>query len=218
MEIVYFGNSCFRIKTKEVTIVTDPYHSTSYLAAKLPKLEADIITVSHDHEDHNNTEGVIGSAKRPKPFIITAPGEYEVSGVSVFGMGTAHDKEKGKSRGKNTIYLYVADGMRLVHLGDLGHKLEDKIMEQISECDVLFAPVGDKVTLEISDMVELVGQIQPKIVIPMHYLLPDGNQELQPVNDFMKEVGLPEFETTDKLNITQDKLPEDREVIVLAKR
>jgi len=218
MEIVYFGQSCFRIRAKEATIVTDPFHTTEYLSLKPPKLEADIITVSHSHEDHNNVESVSGTVNRPKPFIIDAPGEYEVSGVSVFGFGAYHDKQQGKERGKNNIFIIVADGLRLVHLGDLGQKLDEKLKEEVSEPDVLFVPVGGKVTLDSSEAVDLVSQLQPKIVIPMHYRLPGGNAELDPVENFMKEIGLEQFEQVEKLSVNLDKLPEEREIVVLAKR
>src|SRR4030042_5302788 len=104
---------------------------------KYPKVEANIITISHDHPDHNQKDQVAGS-----PFIIDAPGEYEISEISLFGIATFHDSMEGRERGKNIIFLIEADGLKLCHLGDLGHKLSDKQLEELNEVDILFIPIG----------------------------------------------------------------------------
>ena len=118
VDIYYLGHSCFRIKGKKTTVVIDPFNPTA-IGLKLPKdLMADIVLSTHNHDGHNNVSAVSGD-----PIVITGPGEYEVKGVTIFGMGTFHDEEKGKSRGRNTIYKFTVDGITFLHLGDLGEKI-----------------------------------------------------------------------------------------------
>lgn len=212
------GHSCFRIKGKKAILLTDPYDS--YIGFKMPKVSADIITVSHDHQDHNNIAVVTGTTKRKEPFVIRGPGEYEISGVFFFGVPSFHDAENGAERGQNTIYVINMDGMRLVHLGDLGNILSDEQLEEVNGADILFIPVGGTYTINPKVAVEVIGQIQPKIIIPMHY----KTAELDPkfgikisVDDFLKQIGV-EAKSIRKLTISRDKLPEEREVMVLKKK
>lgn len=198
-------------------MVTDPYDP--YIGFKMPKVSADIVTVSHDHQDHNNVAAVSKTAKR-EPFVISGPGEYEVSGVFFFGVPSFHDRENGAKRGQNTIYVINMDGMRLVHLGDLGHKLTDEQLEEINGADILFIPVGGNHTIGPRVAVEVTGQIQPKIIIPMHYKTAGYDPKFGikvTVDDFLKELGV-EVKPMVKLNISRDKLPEEREVVVLKKK
>ena len=125
MEITYLGHSAFKIKGKSATIVTDPYDKG--VGFTMPKVSADIVTLSHKHEDHSAANKVSGTARRDEPYVIEAPGEYEVNGIGVFGWGSFHDDKKGEERGKNTIYTYMVDGIRLGHLGDLGHEIDDDL-------------------------------------------------------------------------------------------
>lgn len=218
MEVQFLGHSCFRIKGKKAILVTDPYDS--YIGFKMPKASADVITVSHQHQDHNNTSAVTGTTKRREPFIIAGAGEYEVSGVFVFGVSSFHDSENGVKRGQNTIYVINVDGMRLVHLGDLGHKLTDEQLEEVNGADILFIPVGGTFTIDPRVAVEVIGQIQPKIVIPMHYKTADYNPNFGfkiTADDFLKEIGV-EVKPMAKLIISRDKLPEEREMVVLKRK
>lgn len=214
MEVKYLGHSGFRIKGKKTILVTDPYDP--YIGFEMPKVSADIVTISHDHKDHNNVAAV-GKTTRREPFIISGPGEYEILGVSVFGVSSFHDTKRGAERGKNTIYVINIDGMRLVHLGDLGHKLDDKQIEEVNGADILFIPVGGTYTIDTRMAVEVIGQIQPKIIIPMHYKVPGLVFDLAPVDEFLKEMGV-EVKPAPKLTISKDKLPEERAVVVLKKK
>lgn len=216
MEIKFLGHACFRIRGKAVVVLTDPYDP--YLGFKLPKIQADIITISHDHKDHNYLEAVTGSAKRKKPFAVKGPGEYEIAGVSIFGIKTFHDASQGKERGENTAYVMIIDGLRIAHLGDLGHKLTDAQMEEINGVDVLMIPVGGTYTLDSQEAVEVVGQVEPKIVIPMHYHLPGLTIKLSSVEEFLKEIGAESVKPVVKLTVAKDRLPGEREVVVLQKR
>jgi L-ascorbate metabolism protein UlaG (beta-lactamase superfamily) len=211
MDIVYLGHSSFRIKGKNAALITDPFNSDS-TGLKFPKVEADIITVSHNHGDHNNVSAVGGT-----PQIVDGSGEYEIREVSIFGIHTAHDNKNGEERGSNTVYTISMDGIILCHLGDLGHKLSQEQLEEIGNVDVLFVPVGGLYTIDAQEAVGIISSIDPKVVIPMHYkvlgMKEDVYGALGTVEDFIKEIGM-EPVRTDKLTIAPDKLPEDRQLVV----
>ena len=215
MEIKYLGHSCFRLKGKKTIIITDPYQDK--IGLSLPRVSADIVTVSHQHEDHNNFQAVGGTVRRGKPFVIDGPGEYEIGHVFVNGIASWHDKEKGKERGKNTIYLITLENMRIVHLGDLGGMLSEKKLETINGVDILFVPVGGKYTINAKEAVKLVDKIQPNIVIPMHYAAKGLAFNLDPVDLFLKEMEI-EVKPQAKLIASRESLPEEREVVLLSKK
>lgn len=210
MEITYFGHSCFRLKGKDITIICDPY--SPEIGLRLPKkLEADITTVSHGHYDHNFTEGISSS------LIISGPGEYEKKGVFIWGISSFHDKEKGKKKGKNTIYLVEVDGLRICHLGDLGHLLEDEELEDIGKVDILFIPVGGNFTINFKEATAVVSALEPKIVIPMHYQMEKLKIDLEPSSKFCKEMGIP-CQNEDKLTLSRKDLPEEEKIVILLSR
>jgi len=219
MEITYLGHSCFRIKGKKNIIVTDPFNED--VGFKMPRVTADIITISHHHQDHNNVSAVKGTTKRREPFVVDGPGEYEISDVSIFGIASYHDKSSGAKRGENTIYLISLDGLRLAHLGDLGHKLTETQLEELNGVDVLFIPVGGTFTIDDNEAIEVVAQIEPRIIIPMHYktadMKPDFGIKLT-VDDFLKAIGEEANKAKEKLDISKDKLPEEREIVVLKRK
>ena len=215
MEIQYLGHSSFRIKGKTVTIVTDPYDSEK-VGFKFPKLEANIVTVSHDHLDHNQAQLVEGN-----PKVISGPGEYEIAGVSVFGTHTYHDNKNGEERGSNTVYTITIDGVNICHLGDLGHKLSDEQLDSVGNVDVLFVPVGGVDTIDPSEASQVISQIEPKVIIPMHYKVPglviSKGEEMSDVEAFVKEIGI-EPVRDNKFVITPDKIPEEVQVVVLERK
>jgi L-ascorbate metabolism protein UlaG (beta-lactamase superfamily) len=213
MEIVYLGHSAFKIKGKEATVVTDPYDK--YIGFLMMKTEAQVVTISHEHKDHNCLERVTG-----EPFVVRGPGEYEIKGISIFGIPTYHDGEEGEKRGKNTIYVIEVDGIRICHLGDLGHKLSDAVLEEVNGVDVLLVPVGGVFTIGPKTATSVVGQIQPSIVVPMHYKTPKHNKEsfgkVAEVDKFLKEIGFEDAKKLDKLKIQgKEQISEEMEVIVL---
>lgn len=210
------GHSSFKLRGRSVTVVTDPY-DPEYVGLRYPKTEADIVTVSHCHPDHNFISIVGGG-----PFVISQPGEYEIKDVSVFGFSSYHDDKQGAEKGKNIIYLIEIDGFRICHLGDLGGGLPAELIEEIGTVDVLCIPVGGKVTLGPNEAVELINQIEPSIVLPMHYNLPDMNQkifgDLKPVGEFLSKMGVEDKTVLDKLTISKDKLPEETKVVILERK
>ncbi len=214
MEITYFGHSSFRLKGKSAVVVTDPFESGS-LGLKFPKhVEADILTVSHAHPDHSATKEVEGS-----PYILHGPGEYEIKGVGVVGLASFHDDSNGSVRGKNTIFRYELEGLSLVHLGDVGHVLSSAQVDDLDGVNVLFVPVGGMSTITAAQAVQIVRDIEPDIVIPMHYGRPELDQKiyggLSPVTEFLKEIGKEAVVPQAKLSITKDKLPAEMQVVVL---
>ncbi|PIQ70263.1 lactamase [Candidatus Shapirobacteria bacterium CG11_big_fil_rev_8_21_14_0_20_40_12] len=216
MEVIYLGHSSFKFRGKSVTVVTDPY-DPEYVGLKYPKTEADIVTVSHNHPDHNFISIVGGG-----PFVISQPGEYEIKGVSIFGFSSYHDDKQGAERGKNIIYLIEVDGFRICHLGDLGERLSSELIEEIGTADILCIPVGGKVTLGTNEAVELTAQIEPSIVLPMHFNLPGINQkifgDLNPVDEFLSKMEVEDKTVLDKLSISKDKLPEETKVVILERK
>ena len=213
MEISYLGHSSFRIRTSLGFVVTDPY-DPKMVGLKYSGVEADIVTVSHDHADHDQHQGVKG-VKR----VVSGPGEYEIAGISIIGLPSFHDDKNGELRGKNTIYVIEAEGLRLCHLGDLGHILSQEQVQEIGEIDVLMIPVGGGgFTIGAKEASQVVMDIEPKIVIPMHYALEGLNQEvfskLASVEDFLKEISLP-TERLPKLSIKKEELLEESKAVVL---
>lgn len=214
MEIYPLGHASFRIKGKNATVVTDPF-DPEMVGLKFAKLETvDLVTISHPHPDHNFLQNIPGA-----PFVISGPGEYEVKGVTVVGVKTFHDDKGGTDKGNNTVYKMVVDDVRICHLGDLGHKLTDEQLDQIGEVDILFVPVGGFYTINSNVASEVVAQIEPLVVIPMHYgragLNPKQFSELETVDKFLSEMGSAGTLPVNKYSTAKDKLPENTTVIVL---
>jgi L-ascorbate metabolism protein UlaG (beta-lactamase superfamily) len=208
MEIRWLGHSCFVIKGKEKTVITDPYHPD--LGYSLGEPEADIVTLSHLHPGHSYAEGVGNNPKQ-----ITLPGEYEIGGVFITGIATFHDTEGGKTRGKNTVYSIEMDAMTLCHLGDLGHPLKPEMVDDLGVIDILFLPVGEVSTIPVSVAVETVKELNPHIAIPMHYRTNVVARNLEPVDKFLKEMGIREAEPRSKLSVSESSLPSGTQVVVL---
>jgi L-ascorbate metabolism protein UlaG (beta-lactamase superfamily) len=215
-KITWAGNSCFQISVSNsrdhsADIVIDPFDEETGL--KLPNFSADILLVTHQHHDHNNIKGVKGD-----PFVISGPGEYEIKEVFIQGIPAFHDDKEGKEKGLNTIYTIEAEDLRFCHLGDLGQKqLTDEQVDKIGQVDVLMIPVGGKYTIDSSEAQRIIGQIEPKIVIPMHYALPKIKTDLDDVSKFLKTMGKPSISPVDKLTIKTSTLPKEgsSEIVVL---
>ena len=214
MTITWLGHSCFKIQDKEVAIVTDPFDQS--VGFKLPRLTADIVTVSHDHFDHNKVEGVRGTDGAP--FIIGSPGEYEVKGVFVYGIPFWHDKSEGKERGGNTVYRLELDNISVAHLGDLGHTLTEEQAAKLEGVDILLIPVGGKVTIGAREAVEIINQIEPRIVIPMHYKISGLKIDVDSVDKFLKEMGASRAEKLPKLKINKKDLPQEETKVILLEK
>lgn len=214
MDINYLGHSSFKIKGRTATVVCDPF-DPKMVGIKFPTVEADIVTSSHDHNDHRNLDAV---KNYKKAFV--GPGEYEIMGVSFIGIPSFHDDKKGVDRGKNTIFVIEVDGIRICHLGDLGEKLDETQLKSIGDIDILMVPVGGTFTIDSKKAFEVVQQIEPYFVIPMHYKVdgmnPETFKDLEPVENFLKETGMV-TEKMSKFSLKSEEIIEDQpaKVIVL---
>jgi L-ascorbate metabolism protein UlaG (beta-lactamase superfamily) len=217
MDITYLGHSAFKLRGKNGSVVTDPYDNS--VGFSMPKVSADLVTVSHEHDDHNAVQKVSASTRRDEVYAIRAPGEYEISEIGVFGWGSYHDNQKGEERGKNTIFVLHIDGIRVVHLGDLGHVLDESLEEDIGDVDVLLVPVGGVYTINAAEAAEVVRRLQPGFVIPMHYKTDSHNAktfgELDGVEAFLKEMSAEEAKVQDKFTVPS-LVPEETEVVWLS--
>ena len=164
-DVQFLGHACVRLRGREGIVICDPFSHS--IGLDIGKPTAHIVTVSHDHADHNNVAAV--RPMREKIFSVTSPGEYEVGGVLITGVRTYHDKVKGAERGFNTVFVIHMDEVTFCHLGDLGHELSQSQLEAIGDVDVLFVPVGGGETISPAEASNVIAQLEPRIVVPIHY-------------------------------------------------
>jgi L-ascorbate metabolism protein UlaG (beta-lactamase superfamily) len=216
-DVQYLGHACFRLRGRDGIVVADPYDRSIGLDIGRPT--AHIVTVSHPHPDHANVAAV--RPMRDRLFTIDGPGEYEVGGVLITGVRTFHDKKRGADRGPNTVYVIHLDDVVFCHLGDLGHELTTQQIEEIGTVDVLFIPVGGGETIGPAEAAAVIGQIEPRIVVPMHYALAGQSSEtndLAPLDKFLHELGLKEITAEERLSLSSSNLPpegEEARVVVM---
>ncbi len=213
MDIYWGGAALFKLKGKTATIIIDPF-DPEMTGLKLPKeLEASACLITHSHHDHSNSQALTGN-----PVIIDGPGEYEVGGVAITGISSFHDASNGAERGKNTIYHIYMDGLNIVHLGDLGQtSLTQEQESEIGLTDILLIPVGGVYTIDAKAAAGVIAQLEPRVIIPMHYGLPGMKYQLDPVDNFLKEMAVENTTPQPKFSITKDKLPEEPQVFLLSK-
>lgn len=219
-DIQYLGHSCFRLRGRDGIVLTDPFDRS--IGVDIGRPTAHIVTLSHGHPDHTNTAAV--RPLQEKLFVIDGPGDYEVGGVLISGVRTYHDSKKGAELGRNTVYVIHLDDVVFCHLGDLGHELTTSQIDEIGSIDVLFIPVGGGETISPATATSVINQIEPRIVIPMHYAMPDQQQsfmsDLAPIDKFIQELGLKDVTPEEKLSITANNLPNEAEEtrVVIMKR
>jgi L-ascorbate metabolism protein UlaG (beta-lactamase superfamily) len=211
VDVTWLGHGCFRLRGKAAAVVNDPYPPA--LGPRLPRLEADLLTISHEHENHAYLRAVKDGA-----YVISGPGEYEVAGVVVNGLPTYHDTARGAEHGRNTVYVIELDDVRVCHLGDLGHGLDDAMLGAIGNVDLLLAPVGGGRALDGARAAEVVRQVEPRVVVPMHYALPGVRKDLASVDLFLKEMGVEAAEPQAKLSIQASSGESETRVVLLEAR
>jgi L-ascorbate metabolism protein UlaG (beta-lactamase superfamily) len=172
-----------------------------------------VITISHGHQGHSCPKGFRGS-----PRVFEGPGEYEVGGAFITGVPTFHDDVQGSERGQNVAFLFDFDGLTVCHLGDLGHVPTQSQLEALDGVNVLLIPVGGGATLGAAQAAEVVGLLEPDIVIPMHYQIEGLLRGLAPVSSFLKAMGVGALTPVDGLKVSLSQLPDDREVVLLLPR
>ncbi|MBI1975027.1 MAG: MBL fold metallo-hydrolase [Parcubacteria group bacterium] len=202
MQIQWYGQSFFRIETQGTVIAIDPFSKMpDWGISRTPRFKANVLLISHEHQDHNNTEAIEG-----EPLVFRGPGEYEVGGIFIEGIHSFHDNQSGHERGTNTIFVVEAEDLRVCHLGDFGEsKLSAEQLEKIGRADVVMVPVGGKFTIGPGTAANIVSQLEPKVVIPMHFKV-SKQSPLESVQAFLKEMSAhPESE--EKLSIRARDLP-----------
>jgi len=216
MEIKYLGHSSFLIKTKEAKLVTDPFDPLM-VGYKFPKTEADIVTISHGHKDHNQID-LVSKPEGGEKLTIDLPGEFEKKGIRITGFASFHDKQKGGERGENILYKIESEGVTVLHCGDLGFVPEDSFLDQIGSVDVLLVPVGGYYTIDAAEAATLVKKVEPAFVVPMHYSIGEkGVPNLGTVSDFLKKMGVENLAPVQKLVVKREELEEEMKVVLLEK-
>jgi len=209
MKLKWLGHSCFLITSSSgVRILTDPFDST--VGYKVPEVEADIVTTSHDHFDHNYVKAVKG-----RYVHIKTAGQHDVKGIHITGLETFHDEAGGRRRGSNVVFTYLVDGMKICHLGDLGHMLTDKQIKQIGKVDVLLLPVGGTFTIDYRQATELADKIDAKLTIPMHYKTPVMNFNIDGVDKFVVGKDSVESLNVNEIEINPDSFRTLAKILVL---
>jgi len=205
MELTWYGLSCFRMaERKHATVVTDPFGEKFGL--EVPKLKAEVVTVSHDARGHNHAKAVSGYS-----HVIKGPGEYEIGNVFITGIATNHDA----GTNPNVLYVFDYDGITIAHLGDMQKVPTQTQIEALEEINVLLVPVGGGNSLNAAQAAELVSMLEPNIVVPMHYHVPGLKLELDAVDRFLKEMGVTEPQIEDSLKVSTGRLPEETETVIL---
>ncbi len=211
MKIKWLGHASFLITSDAgIRIITDPYTTSERVTYDEIKESADIVTVSHEHGDHNNVAAVGGN-----PQVVRGAGTKEIKGIKFNGVPAYHDKASGSQRGNNNIFCFEVDGIRVCHLGDLGHQLGDKQAAELGKVDILFIPVGGNFTIDAQIATELYNKLAPKVVMPMHYKTERCSYPISPVDEFLQGK-----KSVSKLNVSEvefkrGKLPATTQIIVL---
>jgi len=210
MEITWYGRACFRLKGRESTVIVDPCPpNTGFVAGKHA---VDLLTISHAHPDHSYTRSISAG------LTLTRPGEYEYHGVLVNGVRTFHDGERGTQRGENVVFAYEIDGVHVAHLGDLGHLLTEEQLAELGPIDVLLVPAGGQFTITPAEAAEVVAQISPKLVIPMHYAVDGASKDLLGPEKFVHEMAMGQPPNQPKAVVTASSLPDETQVVLLEPR
>ncbi len=219
LNIRWYGHSCFLITSdKGVRILTDPYgRGVGY---EIPRVKADIVTISHEHFDHNNVEMI---ENRDEALILRGIGSSgdwnpinkRIGDISIYNVPLYHDHKRGLKRGKNSGFVYEIDGLRLLHLGDLGHLLSRDQLDRIGKIDILFIPVGGVYTIDAEEAREVVAQINPKIIIPMHYKTAPVILPIEPLDAFISEQDNVERLGSNNFNISRKDLPDTPKIVIL---
>ena len=215
MTIKFIGHATFFITTSSgLRIVMDPHEPGAFGGALNYgpiKDAADVITISHEHADHNFVNGVPGS-----PLVLRGPKSLE--GVEIEVVDAFHDASRGSQRGEDRLFKITADGISLVHLGDLGHVLTAEQVAALGHADVLLIPVGGTYTLDGATAWQIVDLVKPKIVIPMHFKTDRTSLPLARVDEFVKLAGDTPVEAVEGscMEVTADSLAAGgRRVVVL---
>jgi L-ascorbate metabolism protein UlaG (beta-lactamase superfamily) len=213
MEISWLGHACFQLRGKNVVLITDPFPPQLAEGARKGKLNPSIVTLSHNYPVQSYVERVGGN-----PRVVHGPGEYEISDVLITGVASYPNDQRQQGRSRNTIYIIHMDDLVICHLGDLGHTLQESQLEEVADADILFVPIGGGNALNPTQAAEVISQVEPRIVIPMHYsVMPTGEMSSE-LKLFCREMGVETIEPQPKLSVTRNSLPVEMQVVLLSIR
>ncbi|HXZ30607.1 MAG TPA: MBL fold metallo-hydrolase [Dehalococcoidia bacterium] len=211
MKIKWLGHACFLITSGGgVRIITDPYAVGGGIRYAPVTEAADVVTVSHDHDDHNNVSAVQG-----KPEVVRGSGKKAAKGIQFKGIATSHDASQGTQRGSNTVFCFTIDDLKLCHLGDLGHVLSPGQITEIGAVDILFVPVGGFFTVDAAAASQVCDQLKPKVAIPMHFKTPKCVYPIAGVEDFLRGKKKVRKVAGSDVEFEHEKLPAATEIVLL---
>jgi len=211
MKVKWLGHACFLLVSEEgLRIITDPYAVDQNLSYSPIREIADIVVVSHDHDDHNNVSAVQG-----KPEVLKGSGLRTARGVQFRGVATYHDTTQGKQRGTNTVFCFSLDGIKLCHLGDLGHLLSQAQVDEVGTVDILFIPVGGFYTIDAAGASQVCDQLKPKVVIPMHFRTPQCTYPIAGVDNFLRGKKNVKRADSREIELRSEELPTSTEIVIL---
>jgi L-ascorbate metabolism protein UlaG (beta-lactamase superfamily) len=214
LDLTWLGHACFRLRGREVTILTDPYEGTDWGYAPVATT-ANVVTISNDHPHHAGLSGIDG-----QPRVLRGPGEYEIGGALIWGVRTLLRKTDGLPSPKNTAFIIQLEDLTVCHLGDLADApLGAEELARIKDADVLLVPVGGNCTINATQAAAVVAQVEPKLVVPMHYATEEtrGHFALDEIERFCKELGATEVTPRARLSISPSSLPSEPTVVLLEK-
>lgn len=214
MRVKYYGHAAFLITSDQGNrIITDPYKPGAFGSMRYGAIadEADVVVVSHDHDDHNNSGGLPGN-----PEVVRAPGKRSVRGIEFNGIATFHDSSSGGERGKNIVFTFTVDGITICHLGDLGHMLSQNEVEAIGPIDLLMIPVGGFYTIDSKEASQVAAQLNPSIIVPMHFKTGKCDFPITPVEEFTQGKARVNVMNSSEVSLDKGSLPKETEIIVLS--
>lgn len=201
MNIIWYGLNCFKVQSKEIVLITDPFNSDTGI--KSFQGQADIVTISQSEDGYDNVKSIKGV-----PFVIKSAGEYDIKGISILGISTFGNNKDKKKKEENIIYVYEVEGIRICHLGILNGMLSNSDLEKIGQIDILLVPVGGTITINGEKADEVINIIEPKVVIPMHYRTKGVTLKIDDASKFLKEMGVTANEKIQKFSVKKKELPE----------
>lgn len=209
MTIRYLGHACFQITEGRNSLVTDPYHSEA-TGLTLPGLTAQIATVSHSDPESNNARAVQGD-----PKVFDWPGEYETLGIHLKGIHSFHSPKEATEQKENIVFVITWNDIRLCHLGDQGCKLTPEQLEKMGDIDVLFIPVGGNTTIDAKKAQSVIEQIEPRLIIPMQYGTEKSHLKLDPLDSFLRLMGVKDIQPLPEFKFGKSDLPEENSKVVV---
>ncbi len=213
VRITWHGHACFRLEWPGVSVLTDPFDET--VGYPLPQVPVDIVTISHEHYDHNYTAGLPGQPLLLRGQGANSPPVAKAAGLEITGLPSYHDQVQGGKRGPNTIFRFDHPELRIAHLGDLGHLPTPELVAELSGLDLLLVPVGGTYTIDGAEAAQLVRDLRPRLVIPMHFQTDALKFELAEVTSFTQHFDLVSFSSKSEVSLSSAELGSELKILVL---